>query len=279
MAKSGGYGPYDDKGREMPEAWITQIRDAFKSEMQPLKASLDETRTMASDTSKQLASFVIETKTEMQTLHTRLLDVENAGKRSSDASTSDGWAPGYVELKGYCTFDERKTKGLTRAQALTIQQKLTECLHDSLRGAVRDIQLRGERSYSMRVFISPSVCEEVRSIWQEKVKANFLADVAIDGDWAGARVVSEPSPQRKTVQTTFGRVISIVRAAAIKKDYTYDAEWDPDWRIHVKKDGDAAELAVSFDPYDLTAKWSPFFIGFSELSEQQLNTRMKAAKF
>ena len=99
------------------------IHEEFSDKIKDFEVRVDKAdETIAS--LKQLDPRVLKIENEVEELKKRVADMEafmrsgGAPSSAGQAARSQRFAPTYVEIKGFCSWDERREKGLTRAQAL-----------------------------------------------------------------------------------------------------------------------------------------------------------------
>eukprot|EP00929_Paragymnodinium_shiwhaense_P117034 TRINITY_DN8714_c0_g1_i1.p2 TRINITY_DN8714_c0_g1~~TRINITY_DN8714_c0_g1_i1.p2 ORF type:complete len:292 (-),score=59.88 TRINITY_DN8714_c0_g1_i1:3061-3936(-) len=266
----------EDEEAPMPSSWLASIREAFQEENRETKAAVLDMKRMHADLAKDVSSFKLETKQEMGNLHQPLLDLETKrtpGLSSASTTSSLSWSPSYVEIKKFCSFQERGTKGLTRVQAMSLVELLKGKLDDNVVKKIKDVQLRGVRSYSVRVNMSSDICQEVCNSWRKFLADGIAAQIDVECDLTEAKVIMEPSPHRRTLNGVFGKSLSLVRHICEQKNLgEVAASWDPDFVINFKKDGRDTR-AVTLDPYEVSLEWSMDFLNVSGFTVPQLNAR------
>ena len=75
--------------------------------------------------------------------------------------------PDYVEVKGFCSWNERLSKGV---DAVALMKLLTRLLPDELQRYVRPLTLRGLRNYRIQIPVTTRVMREVKGIWSDAMK-------------------------------------------------------------------------------------------------------------
>ena len=69
--------------------------------------------------------------------------------------------PTFVKIKGFCEYADFKTKGVTRLQAFALMTTLTALLPQEIQPHVKEAELRGARSYMIKVPITPKYLVEI----------------------------------------------------------------------------------------------------------------------
>ena len=80
-------------------------------------------------------------------------------------TVSQEWAPAFVEIFGFCKFDEKDEKGITRPESQALVQTLKALLDPSLQPHVRDFQLRASKNHIVKVPITPIFLNEIKNTW------------------------------------------------------------------------------------------------------------------
>eukprot|EP00972_Heterocapsa_arctica_P106319 15662851-Heterocapsa_arctica.AAC.1 len=81
---------------------------------------------------------------------------------SSAAYFGNHWRPNYIEIKGFCSFEERVEKGIDRTRATTFVKNLKDQLLEELKGKVGDIHLKGQLNCSIRAQVDPGFAMEIQ---------------------------------------------------------------------------------------------------------------------
>ena len=99
-------------------------------------------------------------------LESRIEEVERKLGRTPGGSGQNSitFSPAFVEVKGFCTWDERLEKGATREDADNLVKLLMPSLPAQLQQRVKPFSLRGLRNYSIKIQIEPSFIREIKGI-------------------------------------------------------------------------------------------------------------------
>eukprot|EP00973_Karenia_brevis_P022408 3085022-Karenia_brevis.AAC.1 len=80
--------------------------------------------------------------------------VGSASRRSGSAPAGGGaFEPGYVEIKGWCTFDDRFEKGISRGEGERLFKEWKDKLPPEVSGLIKRIQLPGIKNHKMKVVL------------------------------------------------------------------------------------------------------------------------------
>eukprot|EP00929_Paragymnodinium_shiwhaense_P076609 TRINITY_DN39409_c0_g1_i1.p1 TRINITY_DN39409_c0_g1~~TRINITY_DN39409_c0_g1_i1.p1 ORF type:complete len:275 (+),score=56.31 TRINITY_DN39409_c0_g1_i1:84-908(+) len=210
-----------------PAEWLTAITEAvngsldtkfeeFEKKMEPWKKSMED----------RLSKMA--TKDEVDSLAHRISAIETgcvtASTAASTANMDDSnFQPSYVEIKGWCTWKERHEFGKTRNDVETLMLELTAILPESLKPRVHAFNLRGLRNYSVRIPIDKPYPAEIQGIWRQHFKEKNN----------GTYCTLEPSPLRKTINGTIGKLTSM--AEALYEGYKVKTMWAPDYAVYIEK--------------------------------------------
>lgn len=147
------------------------------------------------------------------------------------------WQPKYIEAKGWCTFEERTTKGLTREQCEAIVASLKQRLAPSIAAQVGELEVRGLRSYAFRVRIRGGlgVVLEVSGVARDLVASGALRLPPGYGALATLRWTVEKSEEERARLAAMLRVLRAAEAVVHKKAAGDEPQWSgveakPNWR-------------------------------------------------
>ena len=150
-----------------------------------------------------------------------------AGPRDGGSQPSrPTFQPSYVEARGWCTFQDRRTKGLTREQCAAIVDSLKTQLAPEVAARVGAMQVRGLRSYTFRIAVSggEGPCGEVCGVANDLVAAGTLSLPEGYTNRRSLRFGQEKSPE---AQAWIGTIVRILRAAetALQTRVAADGRW------------------------------------------------------
>ena len=109
-------------------------------------------------------------ESKVEEMDKRLGEVEKKlGEQTSGFSgdTHVAFKPSYLEIKGFCDFNERLVKGVTRAEADSIVDKLKASFPEHAQGHVGAHVLRGPHNFSIKVSVHADSIREVLSKWRD----------------------------------------------------------------------------------------------------------------
>ena len=139
-------------------AWATGMEErliqATKNEIAPIKEKLGEVDTRLG-----------KVETKQDEFEKRLVSLEQGGQTPNAT-----FKPSFVDIKGFCDYKDRKTKGVDRPEASKLVLMLKDSLPDDLKQYVGDINLTGIKSFSIRVHLTPSHAREIVICWKDKLE-------------------------------------------------------------------------------------------------------------
>jgi hypothetical protein len=131
---------------------------------------------------------------------------ETAASCSTSSLTSEDFVPKYVEIKGYCSWEERREKGLTRDKAGRLVAELRGHLPEELRGHFGEMQLRNMFNHKIQVSCTPKFTREIRGCLAEILQKG---DIKVND--AILRVTAERPVKEQVRFQKFGRLMDAVK--------------------------------------------------------------------
>jgi hypothetical protein len=111
---------------------------------------------------------------------------------TTDSTSGDGFRATYLELKGWATWDERRTLGINRESAKRLVEGLREKLPDDLKPRLLEMSLGGLLNHKIRINCQTGYALELRGCLQE-----IIQDNAVKVNDREVYVVTERSPAQK----------------------------------------------------------------------------------
>ena len=170
------------------------------------------------------------------------------GSDGMSSASPRKFAPEFVEVKGFCSWNDRLSKGASRSDADQLMQLLVPLLPGSLKEHVKPFELRGLRNYSIKIPVSSHVIREVKGIWSESMKAKRVCGPGNSKLY----VTLQKSPDQRAKYAAMGKVFEFVKG--LKPDLTFKAFWAPDFVIYAEKSQGLPVLLVSVAP-DSSIVW------------------------
>ena len=156
---------------------------------------------------------------------------------AAPAADPPAFTPSYVEAKGWCTFQERGTKGYTKPQCATIVDALRAELDGVMAARLGHVQVRGLRNYAFRVPVQGGLvaCREVSGIANDLSREGRLQQAAALPAGTTLRWTIERSPDDQLRVANLLRVLRAAEKVVQNKTAGGEAQWAgvsavPNWR-------------------------------------------------
>ena len=181
----------------------------------------------------------------------------NGGGSSSD------FVPLHIEVKGFCTYEERETKGATREQIKAFIDGFKATLPQDERSRIGQPQIRAKRSYKFKVKINPEFIWEVKDQWNEYIQREEI-------ELAGQTpyLIVERSPANQLIFNKMGKSY-----AALQKKFKDKLKVRGDFRLKeffVQK-GEEEEIHLVSIMDDLSLKWTTEGVALTGMTEAELS--------
>jgi hypothetical protein len=217
----------------------------MQEELQPIKAdttsiktSIDVLREKVNAAEHRLGN--VEKSVDDLTLRVNRIE---AGTASTASSISCG--PSYVEIRGFCKFEERDEKCIDDAKANKAINSMKEGIDEEVKDRIRHYELVADPSHYLRMHVDPDnfdVTYCAMKVWLRKNKALFTDDVA-----AKVWLKSEPPKLEKEQEKVFSKLRSFVEQKIKPKLTPAETElrffWKPDWSAYALSGDNAVLLA------------------------------------
>ena len=143
------------------------------------------------------------------------------------------FAPPYLEIKGWCGFRDRNTRGLTEAQAREVIAKLRQVIGpdlDYLTARVGALRVRNTKILCYLKTPSLSSCKQIR----EAMNAFIEKENIKLGPQGSTPFVTEEKPAwRQEQQRTFGKALGVAEQLATMMGKYITSEWYPFHQVYV----------------------------------------------
>lgn len=227
------------KLREMDEAFWAKMNEMILFNNNLLKKELKQELGQRMDNMEKRQDHMEE---RLQALESKS-HAANSGTTSSSAlgssaSTNPGtFAPRYLKVQGFSSWDDRKAKGVTRPEAEQILSICKERMPQAMQAAMGPMELRGLRSYAIKIPVTPSALQEVRSIIADILEGlQFPSSSFPDVQWERLYVVAEREPAKQKRYMVMGRAKSHLekRFKEGALPATLSVRWHPHFDIKAK---------------------------------------------
>ncbi len=203
---------------EQAPTWVQgmeeRIRSSIRDELAPVKTKLTEMDTR-----------LVTVESKQESMDKRHASLEQGGA----GNASQSFQPGWVDVKGFCDYKDRKTQGISRPEASTLVQLMVSWLPDDLKKHVGEFILTGGKSFSVRIPATPTYCREISSIWKDKFEETSYKF----RDSKELFVTLQRPPEIQAQYSTLGKLL----------DFAVDncdvlaaprAFWNPDFELHLE---------------------------------------------
>jgi hypothetical protein len=199
----------------------------------------------------------------------KTLEKGDAGGRGRGGAQSGGggvksFMPQHLEVKGYCTFEERTDKGATREMIAEFIQKFKDSLiTEEEKGWIGKPQIRAKKMFKFKVKINPEYIWEVRDMWKSFIEENdiTLAD-------ATPYLIVERSPEQQVIFNKMGKTFGILQKKFKDKIIIEGDFRAKEFHVKKKKDDEKKKLLTIND--DLSYTWSKEGVDLTGMTEEEL---------
>ena len=174
--------------------------------------------------------------------------------------------PSYVEARGWCSFEDRTTQGLSKAQCAAVADALKGHLDPQIAARMGEAQVRGLKNFTFRVPVRGGLatCLEITGIANDLVKSGRLSLPEAYTDRSALRWAAERSPEAQAKLAALLRILRAAEHAVKAKAGAGEAAWAaataaPNWRdnaVEVTGGPGGAFTVCEIGPGG-THKWNP----------------------
>eukprot|EP00929_Paragymnodinium_shiwhaense_P079011 TRINITY_DN41036_c0_g1_i1.p1 TRINITY_DN41036_c0_g1~~TRINITY_DN41036_c0_g1_i1.p1 ORF type:complete len:276 (-),score=67.21 TRINITY_DN41036_c0_g1_i1:81-908(-) len=244
MMKTGVDTPVPDAP---PPSWIDQITGA-------VERTIDSRMTMVIQRLSSLEDGQANIRKDVGDLQQRMSKIEcNASSaagstRDSDNRASASWTPNRLEVKGWCTWNNRATHGFNRAKIMEVHQLLMSALDAEHRSKVGDPMIYNKINTSYFMPVQEDFLFEVLSTLKDFISSGKLTTESCEGVFIRAEI----SEGRKKKNAMLAKLLAFAQHSC--PDCDVFPRWHPDNMIVCKKKTEGStewvfgELEVQDDP-------------------------------
>ena len=178
--------------------------------------------------------------------------MEAGGKWHQPQSGGD-FTPAFIEIKGFCTWDERREKGLSRAQVKRHYDEPKTLLPEELRVHFKDLVPSGLFTYKIKVKVTAGHAHDIKMTLNdifEQGKQNIINNLK-------PYVVTERTPEVQRKFATFGRAVDAVKTANRDKAVEQEIIVEPKYlAIFLKINGDERPKFIGEVRRDGSLDWN-----------------------
>ena len=166
----------------------------------------------------------------------------SAASASSRAGSAE-FSPGFIELRGWCTWEERHSKGVRREEEVSpflvaLKEHMPSSYHEMLGPA----KLFGARNIKVQIPIKPGMAWELRGVVMDAIQHGGLTLGGV-----APRVTVEDSPLGLATKVTLGKLMDGAKALLTEKKrqgWTVVPEWKAK-AVKLVSEGQAGEYVVA----------------------------------
>eukprot|EP00929_Paragymnodinium_shiwhaense_P042795 TRINITY_DN22090_c0_g3_i1.p1 TRINITY_DN22090_c0_g3~~TRINITY_DN22090_c0_g3_i1.p1 ORF type:complete len:302 (-),score=57.32 TRINITY_DN22090_c0_g3_i1:271-1176(-) len=155
-----------------PEAWLTAINASFAQQFDIKLKPLTETIGVVRQEQSTMKATLDDAIKRITVLETR----DETGSMTSTATSARTYSTkrsNRIEIKGWCDYNTRSEKGITRQQVMTLYNKLVASLDSALQDKVKEPIIYGSKNSNFYVVVDESVYGEILGCWREMLKDNM----------------------------------------------------------------------------------------------------------
>ena len=220
---------------------LKSIRDIVKEENKTIADAFDKRMTAIESRQEQLEHRIEKIELKLG---------RSPGEANVRADVTTSFKPSFVEVKGFCSWSERLSKGASRADAAELMSMLTPLLPTDLQQHVGLFTLRGLRNYSVQIPVDSNFIREIKGIWSDAMKAKQVTGP----NACELFITMQKSPQQQRKYAAMGRLFEFVKSHGQEKGIGVKAFWAPDFCIYAEPKDAPPVLLASLDQ-DNNVKW------------------------
>ena len=214
---------------------------------------------------KRLDSRMDSQDVRMDTFATQIQELQVSGAASSGAAqgaiapVGNRFVPSFVDIKNFCKYSERKSKGISRDQAEELVKKLSLRLPESMKSKIGELELFGSKVHKFRVHVKPPGAVEVALNFKETLTEDKELHF---NDMIQYTVAERPEESEKRYQAA-GKTLAYVETKVIARDNVTTVckcSWNPAWNLTVASSTPEgaylSEVVVGSVREDASIEWS-----------------------
>ena len=219
--------------KALTDALKPMMKEAVREEVTERIADLElrvDKADEAIESLKQIDPRVVQLETDVQELKRRMAAMEAGGKGQQSQADSE-FTPSFIEIKGFCTWEERRDKGLSRAQVKQHYDELKAILPDELRQHFKELVPSGLFTCKIKVKVTPGHAHDLKATLNDIFKQGQKKINNIE-----PYVVTERTPEVQRKFATFGKAVDAVKTANRDKAMEQEIVVEPKYMaIFLKK--------------------------------------------
>ncbi len=186
----------------------------------------------------------VETKqVELSAKHDALAQRVDDLEFVTSSGNNSTFVPGFLEIKNFCDYDDRRRLGASRPQAEELVNNLKAVLPDTIQCKVGDVALTGGRVHKIKVHVTKGFAIEIAGVWREeleKATRNFNERKLF--------ITIERPPEEQAIYSKAGKAMAFLRSKVTQVEVK--CTWQPDFNLEVD------DKVVGSIGYDAAITWN-----------------------
>eukprot|EP00929_Paragymnodinium_shiwhaense_P038472 TRINITY_DN20319_c0_g1_i3.p1 TRINITY_DN20319_c0_g1~~TRINITY_DN20319_c0_g1_i3.p1 ORF type:complete len:289 (+),score=35.49 TRINITY_DN20319_c0_g1_i3:228-1094(+) len=260
---------------EPPLSWLQAFGNLIDTKFTPIAQQVERVENKQNQIQTDITSLDSRLR-KLEATPPSLAGADAVSYTSSTVAPDDMWTN--VEIKGWCSRDNRSTAGYTRQEATVLLNELRGAVPEAIRSHVKEVPIVfGARSANMLVRVSVESVPEVIGIFKEVLNAKNIAAQNIDQNAPVLFVRKELPMWRRKANAQLAKLNAFIKSNL--SDGSTDIQWNPDFAVCATK-GNQSCTCVRLNESDrFTPIWSteaPAFLGLS--TQEDLLAAFRAFK-
>lgn len=138
---------------ELPESWGRALRTLMQEE--PIKADTTSIKTSIDVSTEKVNAAEHRLGNVEKCVDDLILRVNRIEACTASTASSMSCGPSYVEIRGFCKFEERDEKGIDDAKAKKALNSMKEGIDEEVKDMIRHYELVADPSLYLRVHVKP----------------------------------------------------------------------------------------------------------------------------
>ena len=219
--------------KQAPAWWEGASQQLVKEQEQNLTKNLGPMKKDIQDMKQDIGGL----KVGQQSLEARV-GVLELGGGGGGGSSGEGWKPSFVEIVGFCKWEDRAAKGVSRTEASALLESLKGLVDPSIQCHVRDLSLRSGQNHIVKVPITPEYLEEIKNTWNDNLskESNMYK-----GEKLRVRAERHPALQKRF--QVMGKVADWAKNS-LGAEFEPKDIWAPDFNLMITKSSEEGSMGV-----------------------------------
>eukprot|EP00929_Paragymnodinium_shiwhaense_P038473 TRINITY_DN20319_c0_g1_i4.p1 TRINITY_DN20319_c0_g1~~TRINITY_DN20319_c0_g1_i4.p1 ORF type:complete len:268 (+),score=39.71 TRINITY_DN20319_c0_g1_i4:297-1100(+) len=261
---------------EPPPSWLLAFGTLIDTKITPIVKQVERVESKQDQMQVDITSLDSRLR-KLESLPPTMTGADAVSYTSSTIAPDDLWAN--VEIKGWCSRDNRSSAGYTRQEATALLRDLREAVPDAIKSHLKEVPIVfGPRSSNMLVRVSVDSMPEVLGIFKEVLNAKNVAAQDLNQNAPVLFARKELLMWRRKANAQIAKLNALIKST-VSGDAATDIQWNPDFAVCATK-GNQSCVCVRLDGTDkFTPVWSseaPAFLGLQ--TQEDLQAAFRAFK-